>query len=300
MLASHGIEARLSGVVDSARLGIGDTALPLKVEVSVENVARAKELLAAAPEADGEPPDVRPNRKRAIIAIGVPIVWPGLAHVYAGRPWTGVALGLTVLVSFFTVRAGVNVGGVYVLLVLADAFFGVRAVRAFNRGQHRPVALQVLTGLGLSLGSLVLSSGSEGVSWVRHELTQREFSRYQLSCTPEAFVIVNDGAEPRDLELKQVIVVATYGLFDDEYVTASVSSPLVRLEPGARAEVPLTLDPEFACAPPPKGLVLQPNVDLRRLWCSVRLTLISQGHEGTVSCTHHKPPARMYVERTNQ
>lgn len=293
MLASHGIEARLSGVVDSARLGIGDTALPLNVEVPVESVARAKELLAAAPEPDDEPADSRPNRKRPIIAVGVPIVWPGLAHVYAGRPWTGVLLGLTVLVSMLSVRGGVNAGGVYVLLVLADAVFGVRGVHAFNRGQHRPVFGQVAAGVGLSLAALLLSSGAEGVRWVRHELAEREFARYQLSCTPASLVIVNDGTEPRDLELKYVSVVATYGLFDEESVGATFPEPRLHLVPGARAEVPLTFDPEFPCAPPPPGIVLQPRVDLRRLWCTSRLSLASEGHEGTVNCSHDTPPEHM-------
>lgn len=300
MLASQGIEARLSGVVDSARLGIGDTALPLTVEVPIEHVARAKELLAAAPAPpDTEPPDERPNRKRAIIAMGVPVVWPGLAHVYAGLPWTGVVLGLTVLLSLVFVRTGVNVGGVYLLLVLADALFGVRGVRAFNQGVHRSVAGQVAMGLAVSLGALLVSSGGQGLKWLRHELTQREFSRYQLSCTAEGFVIENTGSEPRDLELRQVFVVATWSLFDDEYVSAIVPSRQLHLVAGARAEVPVTVEPEFPCAPPPPGLVLQPVLDRPRS-CSVRLTLVSDGHEGTVTCSHGRPPERIHVERTNQ
>lgn len=192
MLASHGVEARLSGVVDSARLGVGDTALPLNIEVPVESVARAKELLAAEPEpAEEAAGDVRPNRKRPIIAMGVPLVWPGLAHVYAGRPWTGVLLGLTVLGSMLAVRGGVNVGGVYLLLVLADAVFGVRGVHAFNRGQHRAVSGQLAAGVALSLAALIVSSGTAGLKWVRHELVEREFARYQLSCTAAGVVIVN-------------------------------------------------------------------------------------------------------------
>lgn len=300
MLASHGIEARLSGVVDSARLGIGDTALPLKVEVAVEDVARAKELLAAAPEPADEPDDVRPNRKRPIIAMGVPIVWPGLAHVYAGRPWTGVLLGLTLFVSMLSVRGGVNAGGVYLLLVLADAFFGVRGVHAFNRGQHRSVGRQVAMGLGLSLAGLLLSSGAQGVRWVRHELAEREFARYQVSCTADRVVIVNDGAEARDLELKGAIVIATYGLFEDEeYVTSRTPASVLHLAPGGKVELPLEVDPNFICAPPPTGIVFEPRLDLRRPRCSTHLSLVSHGHEATVRCSHDQPPEHMRVERTN-
>lgn len=296
MLASHGIEARLSGVVDSARLGVGDTALPLNVEVPVEHGVRAKQLLAASPEPDAEPADVRPNRKRAIIAVGVPLVWPGLAHVYAGHPWTGALLGLSVLVSLLSVRSGVNVGAVYVLLVLADAFFGVRAVQAFNRGQHRSVVGQVAAGVGLSLGVLIIASGSEGLGWVRHRLAEREFARYQLSCTAASLVIVNEGSQPRDLELRQVSIVATYGLFDEDVVSATFPSSTLHLEPGARAEVPLTVDPEFACAPSPESVVL--SVDFGRPHsCSSRLSLVSEGHSGTVTCSHGLPPERMRPQR---
>lgn len=299
MLAAHGIEARLEGVVDSARLGIGDTALPLKVEVPNESVARAKELLAAAPDlqADDEPAE-RANRKRPIIAMGVPFVWPGLAHVYAGLPWTGVVLGLTVLASFLAARS-VNVGGVYMLLVLADAVFGVRAVRAFNRGQHRSTAGQVAMGLGLSLAALALSSGIAAVSWVRHELAEREFGRYQLSCTAASLIIVNDGSEPRDLELKQVAVIATYGLFNQESVSATFPTAVLHLAPGARAEVPLTVDPGFPCAPRRPGLALTVDLDLRSRWCSTRVSLLSEGHEGTASCSHDKPAEHLRLERMN-
>ncbi|MBM4782010.1 MAG: DUF2007 domain-containing protein [Archangiaceae bacterium] len=299
MLASHGIEARLSGVVDSARLGIGDTALPLNVEVPVESVARAKELLAAEPEPAEEAADVRPNRKRPIIAIGVPLVWPGLAHVYAGRPWTGAVLALALLLSLPSSRT-VNAAGVYLLLVLADAVFGVRGVHAFNRGQHRPAFAQLAVGVGLSLAALVLSSGTAGVRWVRHQLAAREFAAYRLSCSNRNLVIVNEGAEPKDLELKFVSVVATYGIFDEESVSANVPETRLHIVPGARAEVPLTVDPTFACAPEPPGLVLEPRFDLRRpSSCTTRLFLVSAGHEARVDCAHDEPLQPMQVERSN-
>lgn len=95
-------------------------------------------------------------------------------------------------------------------------------------------------------------------------------------------------------------MVATYGLFDEDAVSATFPEPRLHLVPGARAEVPLTVDPEFACAPAPPGLVLQPPVDLRRPWCGTRLVLVSDGKEATVRCSHDKPAERMRVERTNQ
>lgn len=300
MLASHGIEARLSGVVDSARLGIGDTALPLNVEVPVDSVARAKALLAAEPEPQDDGGDVRANRKRPIVAIGLPIVWPGLAHVYAGLPWTGVVLALALLLSLPAARS-VNAAGVYLLLVVADAVFGVRGVRAFNRGQHRTTFRQLAAGVGLSLAALVSSSGTAGVGWVRHQLTAREFAAYRLSCSSRNLVIVNEGAEPKDLELKFVSLVATYGLFDEESVSANVPETRLHLVPGGRAEVPLAVDPTFACAPEPPGLVLEPRFDLRRpSSCTTRLSLVSGGREASVRCAHDAPPERMRVERANR
>src|SRR5688572_8111965 len=93
MLQGEGIEAELAGVVDAARVGVGETALPIHIEVPAEDEAEARELLATPPP-PVEPTEDRLRLKKPIIAMGIAMLWPGLGHVYAGRPFTGLLLGL--------------------------------------------------------------------------------------------------------------------------------------------------------------------------------------------------------------
>lgn len=158
LLRSGGLDAELVGVVDAARLGVGEGALPLRIEVAAEDEARAKELLAARPEpveAEGDEAPARP-RKVPLIALGVPVVWPGLGHVYAGRPVTGVVLMLAVLGSFLAAMVEDSAVLTYFVLLVLDALFGRRAVLAFNEGRQVSSGRQLAAGVAMVLGAAAL------------------------------------------------------------------------------------------------------------------------------------------------
>lgn len=278
MLVSQGIEARLSGTVDAARLGVGDSALPISVEVPVEDLARARELLVALPEVSADEPAVL-GRKRALIALGVPVVWPGLAHVYAGRPVTGLVLGLAILPALLTPGGGV----VWLVLLLADAVLGVRAVQAFNRGApSASKARQLGVGLGVSVLAVLLAAGPELVKAIDRLRVQREFASYSLSCSPQRVAFTNTSSEPRTLELLHVTSVANDGSFERRF-TATVPGRTVRLAAGERQEVLVEVPAASPCATVAQGgLVFKISGSMPD--CGFELELRSQGLDTTVSC----------------
>lgn len=202
LLRSGGIDAELIGVVDAARIGVGEGALPLRLEVEQEDEAAARELIAAprapAPQEDEGPAPLA--RKRPIIALGVPLVWPGLAHLYASRPFTGGALAVGAVIAIL----GGQLGAALPLLMIFDAFFGRRAVLAFNRGQHLSPARQLAAGVALVLVALGLVGARPALTWLEQRERRAALSSISFTCTADEATFTNVGAEARDLEVVSV------------------------------------------------------------------------------------------------
>lgn len=187
MLQAHGIEAEVVGVVDSARVGVGAFALPVHVDVPAEDegvalrllaAERAEHLAAEAADREAVRASVR-SPKRRIAALGLPVLLPGLAHVYAGRSVTGWMLAAAALPTVLVLRGALMPA--YVLVGLCDA---VLAFRAIGRNAGPPsTGRQVATALAV----LVLSVGVAltPMLWREraHARLRAELGRDALSCT---------------------------------------------------------------------------------------------------------------------
>jgi len=215
MLRGEGLEVELVGVVDAARIGVGETALPLRIEVAAGDEARARAILAEQPLGPTQPSSLR---KKGLIALGVPVVWPGLGHVYAGRPCTGVTLGLAVVVAMVASGAVGPLRGVYPVLLVIDAFFAFRAVKAFNAKKHQQPGTQVLVGMGFVALAFFIVGAQPMLEALRRAADERELARVQVTCGAGQLVATNVGDESRDVELAGVSSVRVMLLQEDQAV----------------------------------------------------------------------------------
>ncbi|MBL8909403.1 MAG: DUF2007 domain-containing protein [Archangium sp.] len=281
MLRSAGIEAELIGVVDAARIGVGESALPLRIEVEQEDEAEARELIAAprqpAPQEDEGPPPL--SRKRPIIALGVPLVWPGLAHIYATRPFTGGALAIGAVIAILSGE----LAGAVPLLMIFDAFFGRRAVLAFNRGQHVGAGRQLLAGIPMVVIALGLVGARAFTNALERRASERELSNVKFTCTQDDAIFTNVGDAARDLEVLSVEDAPELITLDGQEAPGAVLAGGARqvVQPGESIRRPLRKEPTtlFELAPP-RHNSLRARIVVRkestdpgihgRAWCSPR------------------------------
>lgn len=173
VLSDHGIENRLLGTRDAALIGVAPHVLSLRIEVREDQLAEARELLAAlrtAPKSNGAATDDdddhggEPPRK-IVLAIGAAILVFGGSHLYARRPWTAAILASVQLSALLLARhdppEGAIGGAAVFAIIAADAIFGARAAAAWNRGVRPSIGRQV--GAGVLIASLVaLVAGCAG------------------------------------------------------------------------------------------------------------------------------------------
>ncbi|MFT3713691.1 MAG: DUF2007 domain-containing protein [Archangium sp.] len=220
LLRGAGIEAELIGVADAARVGVGEIALPLHIEVDAEDEAQARELIAAKPELEPaqEEEKLRPplSRKRPIIALGVPVVWPGLGHIYAGHPYTGVPLMLGVLASFVGAAANSNLAAAYAVLLILDAFFARRAVLAFNEGRHRGAGAQLGAGMAMVVFAFLLTGAGPALEKWQRARERAELSTLEVTCTRSRLSITNTADSPREVEFRSLVSVRVGILLADK------------------------------------------------------------------------------------
>jgi hypothetical protein len=177
VLRDEGIESRLIGTREGNLIGVPQFVLPLRIEVAAsqemaaEAVIRAygeREVIEGESESDSddeqqekdeeqeEDEDERPDRRSPVLAAGCVMLVFGGSHLYARRPWTSAVIGVTVLSGLLMARRGVwpdrELGSVVVMaLLVLDLVFGVRATKAYNRGERPSVGWQLGDGVFLSL-----------------------------------------------------------------------------------------------------------------------------------------------------
>lgn len=278
MLRSAGIDAELIGVVDAARIGVGEGALPLRIEVEAEDEAEARELIAAprepAPQEDEGPPPL--SRKRPIIALGVPLVWPGLAHIYATRPFTGGALAIGAVIA---VLSGELAGALPVLMIL-DAFFGRRAVLAFNRGHHVGVGRQLAAGLAMAVVALGLVGARPVMVALERQAARAALSSVSFTCSSRDATFTNVSDTPRDLEVvsvEEAPAVLTLDGYEPEGLPLALGARQV-LKPGESLRLPIE----------PRSVTIRVGKLAYRAQIVVRREITDPGIRGSARC---EPPA---------
>lgn len=288
MLESAGVDAELVGVVDAARIGVGETALPVRIEVPAEDEARARELLSTPPPPPAEPAEDRPRLKRPIIALGVPVVWPGLGHVYAGRPYSGLLLGLGALGSIIVAGGRSGLGAAYVFLLLADAVFARRAVQAHNAGRRQGVGGQLVAGAALVVASLGLAGSVPLFEEYQRAQRARELARVSVSCPAGRVAATNTGDAPRDVEIASVRSVQRTPFDEQVEAVDAAGARRAVLEPGDA--LVLWVDPALASPAAGAGALLgfDPVLGRQRelrLDIIVRRSARDDGVWGTAYCT---------------
>lgn len=284
MLVSFGLEASLEGIVDAARLGVGDVALPLKVQVTEADAARARELLEAqADQAEAvEPPR---SHKKPLIALGLAFIWPSAGHFYAGRPWTGAMLLVTWLAVLATMRWSNPALG-YLALVLIDA---VGSVRVVNTPVASTLKQMALGALGAVVIGLIAMGPGAFERWSRARL-EGELSRLQVACGERLFEVENVGDAPRVIEVKSMRAAR-----DRQTESVTVVEPTrVELPPGARHTFALVYPEGGACAP--KTLLTLEVEWLGGCRHSVRLETGAPGEAGVeaeIGCTERSSRPRL-------
>jgi hypothetical protein len=290
LLRGAGLDAELVGVVDAARLGVGEGALPLRLEVAAEDEAEARELLAARPvpqpETEDEAPESSPPRlgaKRPIIALGVPVVWPGLGHVYAARPFTGVTLMLGVLLSFFAAAGYGGFSAVYVLLFFLDAFFGRRAVLAFNAGRHVGPAKQLFAGVAMVVAAFAVVGAPLALDAYERARQRSELARVELRCEPGRLTLRNVGDAARDVEVTSVVTAQVMSLLANTDVQGVKWGAPARQVLAPQADLSVVVD-----WPEPGALLAVPGVAplprTLQVGVVVRREAGEPGVRGTFSC----------------
>lgn len=77
------------------------------------------------------------EKRSFVLAGGLPVVWPGLSHAYARRPWTGMVLAFLYFLGIFIILPLDTFAGVTLLggSFLCDLIGGQIAVREYNSGK---------------------------------------------------------------------------------------------------------------------------------------------------------------------
>lgn len=160
--------------------------------------------------------------------------------MYAGRPYTGVTLGVAVLVAMVASGAVGPLAGAYPVLLVIDAFFAFRAVKAFNAKQHQQPVTQVLVGVSFVALAFFIVGAQPMLEALRRAADERELARMQVTCGAGQLVATNVGDEPRDVELSGVSSVRVMLLQEDQAVALETTGARrAVLAPGGA--LPLTI-----------------------------------------------------------
>jgi hypothetical protein len=155
-LRAAGVPYVRLGRGNAALLGVGNYIVEQLIEVGAEHADEARALISAArgddtrlddSAADYEPPAGEPERPRAsfkqhLMALGLVLVFPGLASAYAGFPIAGFALMGWSLYASMGAGSGADPAASFVLGQIATRSVELVAVqlRLRRSGRARPSA----------------------------------------------------------------------------------------------------------------------------------------------------------------
>jgi hypothetical protein len=104
------------------------------------------------------------------------------------------------------------------VLLVIDAFFAFRAVKAFNAKKHQQPGTQVLVGMGFVALAFFIVGAQPMLEALRRAADERELARMQVTCGAGQLVATNVGDESRDVELAGVSSVRVMLLQEDQAV----------------------------------------------------------------------------------
>ena len=265
MLRREGIDARFHQV-SSTLIGMPGNLFEMTVDVPTEREALARELLAdleyvgasqAARREDDEPAaggDVddepvegareganEPLRyRRPMLAAGFAFFLPGGGHLYARRPWTALVLAVGVVVCLTMAVVG-SAGVVFVtalsVIVICDAFGGVRAARAELRGEHRSSAGQLARGVGMLCVAAAIGSAAPLASSAHARRRESRLAELELSCTTGSISIANRSTTLHVVDIWNLRLEAAWGQGSKQYKIGPFEAQRLTNPPGAQGAI---------------------------------------------------------------
>jgi len=188
------------------------------------------------------------SRRHPLFAAGFAFFLPGGGHLYARRPWTGLVMAAGLVAGFALLFTSRNralseaAGGWLLALVACDAIAGVLAARAEARGEHRTRGAQLGRGVVLVSLAIVLGVGGRVVTQVPGMRREAQVAKFKVTCTGDAIVIENRGAEARELDVWNIRVATHSPLGNETYDIGPAHAQRLTLAPGARG----TVSPDMA------------------------------------------------------
>jgi hypothetical protein len=278
LLRREGIEARFHQV-RSTLIGMAGNLIEMTVDVPIAAEARAREVLAdleyvgAAEAADEDSRQAEPaepngrdeasgplrSRRHPLLAAGFALLLPaGGGHLYARRPWTaltvasGVAAVVACLVIALVARKPLMSEvalAIWVAIVACDALAGVRAARAESRGDARPRAAQISTGVVLLGAAIVLGAGLLLAAAGPRIARMWRLAKFQVSCNDGKIFIKNRDDRAHAVAMSRIRV-GTWSRFGPRqgYDVGPVGPNLMDLAPGSRGALTVEVSPWLAHA----------------------------------------------------
>lgn len=225
MLVEAGIDADLTGPSSAALIGVAPHLMPVSVNVAVEDVAAAQELLDAfwnssegssrpegpAPVSSPEDEDgqaqhgLRP--RRPVVGAGLAFVFPGGSHFYARWNLTGLFIALCWLMGLvlLATRVAETVGAVLLVAsIVIDMMGGVNALRGFNPHRTAETWPQLRRILVILVVQAALVSGSLVLQRLPDWLFNREMQAFRFECGADSITIKNQGDVARRVDVVNV------------------------------------------------------------------------------------------------